>query len=407
MTTLGMTEDFLQSSSEYHNTLCSINRNMNKEITIIGAGIAGLTTAISLKQKGFDPILFESTPVIKPVGAGLALAANAMKAFKRLNIMDEIKKRGQLTTRFDILNRNGKIITKSDSTKLSLEHSIDNYAIHRADLLSILLSKIDTDKIFLNKKSVGFERNKEKVIVKFEDGTTHETKCLVVAEGIHSPIRQAILPNSKPRYAGYTCWRGVINNPNLKIKNSSETWGKGKRFGIVPIGDNKVYWFVCINAPQNSKKHKDYTIEDLKREFNAFHAPITTILSNTKSSEMIWSDIIDLKPINNFAFDNILLIGDAAHATTPNMGQGACQAIEDAIILANEMEKSTKPSVAFKTFEKKRIKRTHKIVNKSLFIGKIGQLENGLLIALRNFVFSIMPSSINNKQMKELYEVEY
>lgn len=378
-----------------------------KKVTIIGAGIAGLTTAISLKQKGFEPVLFESAPEIKGIGAGLALAANAMIGYKRLGIMEDIAAIGQLVSTITIKDHKGNVITKMDTKRLGEKYNIHNYAVHRADLQSTLLSKINPDNLFLNKKTIAIVRTDNNVIVKFEDGTEHKTDTLIVAEGIHSVIRKNLLPNTKLRYSGYTCWRGIIDNPNLDVENSMETWGKGKRFGMVPLTNNRIYWFACINASKNNEKFKHYTIEDLKREFHGFHEPIPTILSLTKDADLIWADISDFKPIKTFAFDNIVLIGDAAHATTPNMGQGACQAIEDAIILAEELGKESEVSIAFKNFEKRRVKRVNAIVKKSWVLGKIAQLENPLFTKLRNLIFRSVPSRLNEKQAKSLYEVDF
>lgn len=380
---------------------------MNKRFTIIGAGIAGLTTAIALQQKGFEVIIFESASEIKAVGAGLALAANAMTAYKKLGLWEEIITKGVLISAANIYDQKGNIITESGNLNQNEALNIGNYAIHRADLHDILLRNINSATLVLNKKTVDFERKGNTVIINFEDGTQHETEKLIVAEGIHSPIRKQLLPNSTPRYAGYTCWRGVIENPNLKIENSTETWGEGKRFGYVRVANNRIYWFACVNASVNNEKYKNYTVSDLSRAFKNFHEPIPTILSYSNNNDLIWADINDLKPIQNYAFDNIVLIGDAAHATTPNMGQGACQAIEDAIILADELSKNQNTEGAFIAYERRRLKRTHSIVKKSWLLGKIAHLENPPLIHVRNFIFKNLPQSIKNKQIRAIYQVDF
>jgi len=379
---------------------------MSREVAIIGGGIAGLTTAISLTQKGFSPIVFESASELRPVGAGLALAANAMMAYERLGLADKVAAAGRRIPAFSILDERGGAISETVPV-FSENTSQSNYAIHRADLHALLASELNKENLILNKKSVSYEQKGGRVVVHFEDGTSHECDQLIVAEGIHSPLRKQVLPNSKPRYAGYTCWRGVITNPGLDLDRSTETWGKGKRFGIVPLSNNHIYWFACINGPQNSEQFRNFTVTDLQKAFASFHHPVSTILEHTKNEDLIWSDIVDLKPINQFAFDNVALIGDAAHATTPNMGQGACQAIEDAIVLADEMSKKAEISEAFKAFEKRRLERTHSIVKRSWTIGKIGQLENPILIALRNTLFRLIPESASKKQMAFLYAVDF
>ena len=377
------------------------------KITIIGGGIAGLTTAIALNKMGIEADIFEAAPTIKAIGAGLILAANAMQGYQKLGISAEIIKKGRLATSFIIYDQNGRIVTKTDSQANTEKYGADNFTIHRANLHQLLLSKINKNHLFTNKKALKIEQINSKIIVHFQDNTHHETDYLIVSDGINSAIRKQLMPNSEPRYAGYTCWRAVIDNTKLKLTETSETWGVNGRIGLVPLADNKIYWFACINAPQNDPKMKAFKVADLQAAFKDYHDPIPSVLAETKDENLLWNDIIDLKPINKYAFENIVLIGDAAHATTPNMGQGACQAIEDAVVLADEMNKNKDFNQAFKAFEKRRIKRTHFIVNTSWSLGKAAQLENKLLANMRNFVFRILPKSISEKQFKTIFEVDF
>jgi len=379
---------------------------MKDRITILGGGIAGLTTAIALQNISIEAMVFEAAPVIKEVGAGLGLGANAIKAFKLLGIEKEIMNAGKFLSSFTVYNRQGKQISKTDSVSVGKKYGLDNFTIHRADLHQILLSKINPAFIQTNKRVQSVKQDNDNSIIHFQDGTTYESGYIIAAEGIHSIVRQQLLPYTKIRYAGYTCWRAVIDNTELQLNECSETWGKNGRFGIVPL-NNKIYWFACINAAANDSIMKRYKVNDLLHQFKDYHHPIPSILQQTKNENLIWGDIIDLKPINQYAFDNILLIGDAAHATTPNLGQGACQAIEDAIILADEIKKNKNMRTAFKLFEQRRIERTHWIVNTSWSIGKAAQLENMLLLTLRDFIFARLPKSINDRQLKKLYTTDF
>ncbi|MGG9964194.1 FAD-dependent monooxygenase [Ferruginibacter sp. SUN106] len=376
-------------------------------ITIIGGGIAGLTTAIALKNIGINAMVFEAAPEIKELGAGIGLGANAIKAFQLLGIDKEVINAGRFLPSFTLYNKKGRPVTTTDSVSVSKKYGLDNFTIHRADLHQLLLSKIDPACIQTNKRVRRITQNEDNCIIHFQDGTTYATDHIIAADGIHSPVRKQLLPGSKIRYAGYTCWRAVIDNTELQLNECSETWGNNGRFGIVPLNGNKIYWFACINTVANNTRMQQYKIDDLLEVFKDYHPPIPAILLQTKNENLIWSDIIDLQPIQQYAFNNVVLIGDAAHATTPNLGQGACQAIEDAVILADEIKNNTNIATAFKQFEKRRLKRTHWIVNRSKQIGAIAQVENKVLIAVRDFVFTHLPQTGKDKQFKKLYTTDF
>lgn len=380
---------------------------MSREATIIGAGIAGLTAALALNRMGIRTLIYEAAPAIHEIGAGLGLGANAIMAFDRLGIKDEVIALGRILPAFSILDERGKRITYTDSARLSLKYGVDNFTIHRAELHHLLLSKINPRDLVIQKRAIDIEQSGTVSKIFFQDGSIHESDFLIVADGIHSPIRQKLIPGSVPRYAGYTCWRAVIDNSQLNLNESSETWGPGKRFGIVPLAKNKTYWYACINAPRESHVFRNFKVNDLQDQFKNFHEPIPSILRETKNEQLFWNDIIDLKPLPRFAFQHTLLIGDAAHATTPNLGQGACQAIEDAVVLAQELKKESNVAAAFKNFEKRRISRVHYITNTSARIGQLAQWENSVAIKLRNFLFRRIPASVSEKQFSVLYQVDF
>ncbi len=376
----------------------------HQTVTIIGAGIAGLTTAIALNRIGIETQIFEATNKIEPVGAGLGLGLNAMKAFKALGIYEEVLGQGKLLPSFSIYDPFGKIISKTNFDK---ELGSGTFSIHRATLHQLLLSKLDPSTIHLGKRIESFESTDFAVKLKFEDGSTYLSNYVIVADGIHSVIRQQLVPDAKIRYSGYTCWRAIIKNPQLLVNEASETWGANGRFGIVPLADNYLYWFACVNAAAEDPHFKSYQVVDIYNRFKKYHGHIPKILKASINANLIQNDISDIIPLNHFAFGRIVLIGDAAHATTPNMGQGACQAIEDAVIIAKSMSEISNYEHAFLRFEKHRLKRTKWIIDKSRQIGKLAQLEAHNLIAIRNTLLRCMPDALGKNQIKKIEEVDF
>lgn len=381
-----------------------------KRFAIAGGGISGLTLAIALRRKGLQVSVYEQASPIKPLGAGLVLAGNAMKALAQIGIDQGVVKAGKVLQKLTIKNQQGSILTETDSEEVSRKFGvINNFAIHRADLHETLLRYLPAETIKLGKTCIDFEQSADGVQLHFQDGSVEETDYVIGCDGIHPVFREKLVPLHKPRYAGYTCWRAVINNipSTVSPDETSESWGPGKRFGIVPLANNKLYWFACLNAKQNDPAMKAYKITDLITTFQNFHAPVSDILRSTSDDQLLWNDIIDLKPLDRFAFNNIVLVGDAAHATTPNMGQGACMAIEDAAVLANCLSRDDEPARAFQKFESIRLERTKKIVSESWRLGRVAQLEHPLLIRLRNSVVRATPAKVMEKQLKFLYDVSF
>lgn len=378
------------------------------KVGIIGGGIGGLTTAIALKKLGFRIKVYESAASIKPLGAGLSLAANALKAYADLGLLEKIIKKGAALENFCLYSESGQLLSYTNSLDVKKKFGIDNITVHRAELHDILISSLDEDVLLLGKKLKSLENGKI-IKLQFEDGTFDEADCLIAADGIHSVVRKYCLPDARIRYAGYTCWRAVIKNP-LKAadpKSFSETWGSKGRFGLVPIGNQQLYWYACINSAQDDYKTKNMGIEGLYEVFKNHHKPIPQVLEKSLNAQYIQSDIIDLEPLNQYAFDNLVLIGDAAHAMTPNIGQGACQAIEDAVILSNCMQKFPNPNEAFKRFEQVRLRRVQEIVKTSRRVGKVAQINNKFVCKLRNVLLKSVPDSFNQKRLEFLFKVNY
>ena len=376
-------------------------------IAIIGAGIGGLTLAIALQRKNIPITVYEAAPQIQPLGAGLGLAANAVNAFFDIGIGEAVLRAGKVLKVLRIRDEKGAILSETDSEKITAKLGVvNNFTIHRADLHDVLLRQLAPGTAVLNKRLTDFDVHGEAIRLRFSDNSQVEADYVIACDGIHSVVRKKLVPETLPRYAGYTCWRGVIDSipEGTDPDETSETWGAGRRFGIVPLTNNRLYWFACLNARENDPEMKSFKSAELLRYFGSFHSPVPEILKQTPSESIIWNDIIDLRPLKKFAFGKILLMGDAAHATTPNMGQGACMAIEDASVLAHCIHDTKAVEEAFQQFETKRIARTTSVVNNSWNLGRIAQLENKFLIALRNTAIRLTPSSVAEKQIKALIQ---
>lgn len=372
-------------------------------IDIIGAGIGGLTTAIALEQKGIKTRIFEQAEEIKPVGAGIILANNAMQVYEKLGLRKVIEENGHHISSMNITTANLHPISKVDLSSFEKKHKVKNIAIHRGTLQQILLNELKSTEINLNHHLKNIESNDNGYSLTFENGAQIQSSTLIGADGIKSAVRQNVFPNTTIRDAKQICWRGVTDfKLPVKYQNEvNEAWGKADRFGFVQIADDKVYWY----ALKSYKNHKDeFQVNDMETYFSNYNPIVNEIIASTKKEQINTAEISDLTPNNNWYKENICLIGDAAHATTPNMGQGACQAIEDAYVLSECLNKYD-TNHAFQEFQKLRLPKAHQVVKASWMFGKVAHLSNPILIGFRNQMMRLTPSSISRKQFAQIFKI--
>jgi len=376
------------------------------KISIIGAGIAGLTTAIALKQRGFEVQIFEASSNFNKAGSGISLALNAMQVYKRLGLYVEILKAGNYANKMVITDEKLKPLSVASLIPFEEKHQVKCVAIHRAKLHQILLSNLRDTPVHLGKKLRSIKQTGNGVEVQFEDGTSHQTTALIGADGIHSNVRKSIFGHCELRIAKQICWRGItnINLPEEHQASLTELWGKGKRFGFVAINDHEYYWYALANYKESAKE--EYNGINLADFYSDFHPLVNELIKSTPEIDILTNEMADLKPIKSWYSKNVCLVGDSAHATTPNLGQGACQAIESALVLSNCLLKHKTIKNAFAAYQNKRMHKAIKIINTSWKIGKAAHLENYFAIKLRNFVLKSIPNKIAAKQTSYIYEID-
>ncbi|WP_166963882.1 FAD-dependent monooxygenase [Yeosuana marina] len=372
-----------------------------KRVTIIGAGIAGLTTSIALKQRGFEVEIFEAAPQFKKAGSGINLAMNAMQVYKKLGVYDDILKQANYTSSMESTNKKLKVLAGVDFTELESKFGVKNVAIHRAELHEILVNHLGNTPIYLNKRLKSITQENNKVLLNFDNRTQHYAHIVIGADGIHSEVRESIFKDSMLRDANQLCWRGITNiDLDSEYKNKlKEAWGKGNRFGFVHISKKEVYWYALINKNLASQS------PNLKEIFADYHPVISKIIDQTLEENILLNEIWDLKPMKKWYDKNVCLIGDAAHATTPNMGQGACQAIESALVLSNCLAEEQTTEQAFEKYQTMRMEKAHNVTNTSWKLGKLAQTNNLLIVLLRNMIVPLIPKSATKKQNIKLFTI--
>ncbi len=358
--------------------------------TIIGAGIGGLTLVIALQKQRIESEIYESFSSFKEMGAGIMLAGNAMKVYSKLGIADELIQNGNVLTRMNITDHQLKILSSVTSSKFSSKNH-PTVALHRSVLQKVLLNKVPKENIHLGKKVELLQKKGNEIEIQFSDQDRVKADIVLGADGIHSKVRSFVTNNITKRDAGQICWRGISNYdlPENLSTELNEMWGRGKRFGFVKIQPNKVYWYALLNESSEIPLNNNSLLE----YFRDFHPIAIELIDSTQLKEILENKIIDLKPFTHWSKGNVCLMGDAAHATTPNLGQGACQAVEDAFVLAQSLSTKKNHQDAFKLFQSYRMKVAHQVVQMSWRMGKIAHVNNPLLVSLRNYLMKMMPSN--------------
>ncbi|MCW5849835.1 MAG: FAD-dependent monooxygenase [Anaerolineae bacterium] len=380
-----------------------------KTAIIIGGGIGGLTTAIALRRKGIEAAVYERAPEIREVGAGLTLWANAVKALGKLGLAEAVKAAGAPGMGGSIRTWQGDVLSSLTSEELERRYGAANLGIHRADLQRILLDRLGEEVVHLGATCSGFSQDEDGVTVRFEDGREARADVLIGADGIHSTVRAQLFGKEKPRYSGYTAWRGVVELPDAgqRANAAFETWGCGQRFGHVTIGQGRVYWFAVRNTRPGETDAPQGRQAEVGRLFADWHAPIPALIAATAEAAILRNDIYDREPLKRWSEGRVTLLGDAAHAMTPNLGQGACQAIEDAVVLANRLAERDDAAQALLAYEMARIQRANLIVTQSWRIGRVAQWGNPLACAVRNTLFKTLGGALQGPQLNFIlgYEV--
>ena len=337
------------------------------DIVIIGAGMGGLTTGIALKKFGHNVSIYEQTTEIRPVGAAISLWSNGVKCLNYLGLSEQIAKLGgQMDAMAYVDGLTGETMTQFGLQPLIEEVGQRPYPVSRAELQNMLMDEFGRDDIHLAKRMVALQENSGKVKVEFADGSNLETELLIGADGTHSITRAYVLGEQvQRRYAGYVNWNGLIEiSDEIAPTDHWTTYvGEGKRASLMPIADHRFYFFLDVPLPAGLENDRSQYKTQLKAYFDGWCPQVQTLIEKLDPETTNRVEIHDIEPFLQFYKGRVALVGDAAHSTTPDIGQGGCQAMEDAIYLARSLQINTLGvEDALRRYQDKRNERTKEMV---------------------------------------------
>ena len=337
------------------------------EIVIIGAGMGGLTTGIALKRFGHKVSIYEQTVEIRPVGAAISLWSNGVKCLNYLGLTEQIAQLGgQMDAMAYVDGLTGETMTQFGLQPLIEEVGQRPYPVSRAELQNMLMDEFGRENIHLGKRMVSLQETNGKVKVEFLDGSTLETELLIGADGTHSITRAYVLGEQvQRRYAGYVNWNGLIDmSEEIAPADHWTTYvGQGKRASLMPIAKHRFYFFLDVPLPVGLENNRSQYKTQLKEYFAGWCPQVQTLIDHLDPETTNRVEIHDIEPFLKFYKGRVVLVGDAAHSTTPDIGQGGCQAMEDAIYLARALQINTLGvEDALCRYQDKRNERTKELV---------------------------------------------
>ena len=343
---------------------------MPLSISIIGGGIGGLATAIALRRHGFNVQVYERAQALRPIGAGLSLTPNGLNSLDAIQpgIVESLKQAGSPMNTLTLKRSTGEEIA-SKPMMIMEQYGQPVLSIQWSRLQAILASVLPPNIIHLNHRCIGFEQSSSNVEAYFEDGKTVHSDLLIGADGINSVVRQRLIGDGSPIYAGRMSWRAVIHYPHERLSPNSSTLitaPDGKVFLLVDVGEGYTFWSAGVLLADDSVCQRATDVKARVLEiFKEWTEPVEAIVEATPAEDIVERPICDRTPLQRWSQGRVTLLGDAAHPVVPSLGQGANTAFEDACELAECLAHIPSIETALLAYESNRIPRTEAIYIRS------------------------------------------
>lgn len=368
-----------------------------KKAIIVGGGIGGLAAAVTLRKVGWEVEIWERARELRVAGTALSLMCNAISALHTLGIHldDELAARGRVFDGLSFLTKKGRPIRRMDFGTFAREQGAPNFAIHRADLQAALLEAAGTDlRLELGAVATGFETVDGGVRVDFTDGRQAHGDVLIGADGFNSAIRNQLHGPEESRDGGYICWLATVDfaHPKIGPGFAAHYWGAGQRFGLADIGHGRVYWWGTKNTDPDAPASSDVKA-DIERTFGGWAPEVRQVISETPTDAVVTVRAQDRPFRDDWGSGPVTLLGDAAHPMLVSLGQGAAMAVEDAVVLAQQLAAAADPVEGLRAYEATRIPRARIMVEASHALSMVEQLEGPISHRMRAVYFRLTRES--------------
>jgi len=383
---------------------------------IIGAGPGGLSLAIALHRVGIEATVFERVRKIGTVGGGLGVQSNALRALMRLGIGDRLISAGSEVRVNEIHNSAGKLLFQLPQGEVADEYGAPTIMVPRSEVQLALADALEEGVLQLESECVGVEQDADGVTAHLADGRAERGALLIGADGGYSLVRKHVYGAAEPplRYAGIATWRAIVEMDDVVPAGSAKYYsGSGKQFVIFRAGGRRIYWGLLNTEPEGGKDPPEGVRESLCELLGDFPAVTRTLIKATNESNIVRTDLYDRDPVPNWVKGRVVLLGDAAHLTTPFIGQGAGISMEDSVVLAKELaltdglRDQSMLGAALESYQRVRAPRCAKVVLTSRRRGKLYMMSNPALMRVRDTVLPLVPHFATREMVRRsiVYDV--
>ncbi|MFB6519614.1 FAD-dependent monooxygenase [Streptomyces sp. NPDC056401] len=378
-----------------------------RHAVVAGAGIGGLSVAVALHRRGWEVTVCERAAAPSAVGAGIVLAPNALRAFDAIGF-DAVRATGHAApAAMDLRRPGGRLLSRADCAALTARYGRPPLAVHRPSLSAALAAELPGGTLRYGTAVTAVDDAGDaddadgRPVVRTSTGDL-TADVVIAADGIRSPIRCQYFPaHPGLHHSGETAWRTVLAAGGPPVHAATETWGRGERFGVVPLADGRVYVYATAVVPEG---HRPADVRaELLRRYGTWHDPIPALLERIDPAAVLQHDLYDLAaPLPRFHQGRLAWLGDAAHAMTPNLGQGGCQAVEDAAVLAHLLE-GADVRAALAAYSAARCARTDALRVRSRRAGRVAALTHPLAVAARDLAVRATPARATRRALDGLF----
>ncbi|MCR3720303.1 MULTISPECIES: FAD-dependent oxidoreductase [Prauserella salsuginis group] len=371
---------------------------MSEHAVVVGGGIAGLATAVALQRRSWQVTVLERKPSISEVGAGITLWPNALRALDALGLGERIRGLGLVQGSGGIRDSRGRWLARTDSDALAARFGDGMVVVERGELLATLRDACRDVRVRTSAEVRGVDADTADpdTAVTLGNGESVRGDVVIGADGVGSAVRGSLWSRARVRSTGMLAARFIGRLADPGDVEGGESWGRGDYAGIAPLPDGRLYVFLVVPVASGVPSGPGEALPWLRHRFASWHDPLPQLLASVEPSQLLVNELADLAPLRTLVHGRAVLVGDAAHAWAPNLGQGACQALEDSVELASALAAGADRDIAqrLRVYDRRRLPRVHRLARRSRSAGRAAGMRGRTTTTVRNALVGAVPDAL-------------